>query len=152
MTQKSPKTIDVFHGAWEFLSNFYPCTIHYNGNNFPTVEHAFQAAKSRDPMFWYKIKEIPAKDAGKAKRFGRSARLRSDWDIIKLSLMERFLMQKFSQAGLREELLSTEGCDLVEGNYWHDNYWGDCKCKKCISKEGQNHLGKLLMKVRGIIK
>lgn len=31
---------------------------------------------------------------------------------------------------------------------WHDNFWGNCTCVKCENIEGQNWLGKLLMKVR----
>jgi len=32
--------------------------------------------------------------------------------------------------------------DLVEGNDWGDTYWGQCKGR------GQNHLGKLIMRIR----
>lgn len=38
--------------------------------------------------------------------------------------------------------------EIVEGNYWHDNYWGNCTCDKCKNIEGQNKLGKILMKIR----
>ena len=31
---------------------------------------------------------------------------------------------------------------LVEGNDWHDRFWGVCR------GQGKNHLGKLLMRVR----
>ena len=40
---------------------------------------------------------------------------------------------------------------LIEGNYWHDNYWGNCLCPKCKEIEGQNQLGKILMKVRSTL-
>lgn len=32
--------------------------------------------------------------------------------------------------------------ELIEGNYWHDTYWGVCE------GVGENHLGKLLMEIR----
>jgi predicted NAD-dependent protein-ADP-ribosyltransferase YbiA (DUF1768 family) len=51
-------------------------------------------------------------------------------------------------ADIRKALLATHPQELVEGNYWHDNYWGNCLCPKCTHIEGQNHLGKLLMKIR----
>ena len=44
--------------------------------------------------------------------------------------------------------MATAPAPLLEGNYWHDNYWGDCKCKTCEKTEGQNKLGRILMIVR----
>jgi predicted NAD-dependent protein-ADP-ribosyltransferase YbiA (DUF1768 family) len=58
------------------------------------------------------------------------------------------LRAKFGLAWLAERLLATEGEDLVEGNYWHDQIWGDCNCHVHQSIPGQNLLGKLLMRVR----
>ena len=94
---------------------------------------------------------LSADQAGKAKRIGRRVVLRKDWDLIKLSVMKRFLMEKFRYSDFKEKLLSTGDALLVEGNYWHDNYWGDCYCKKCQNIQGLNHLGKLIMEVRKII-
>ena len=45
-------------------------------------------------------------------------------------------------------LLSTGGGDLVEGNRWHDNFWGRCVCRACRRIGGANVLGTLLMQVR----
>ena len=70
---------------------------------------------------------------------------------LKISLIRQFLLQKFSNTKLRDKLLSSGDAILIEGNYWHDNFWGDCYCDRCSNIVGQNQLGKLLMKVRGII-
>jgi len=143
------KAIDRFDGQYAPFSNFYPAIIEFQGIKFPTVEHAFVAAKSMDPLFWYKISKLSAKQAGKAKSMGRRVKLRKDWEIKKISFMKQFLKQKFIQRPFRELLLSTHPAPLVEGNYWHDNFWGDCKCKKCKYIVGLNHLGHLLMLTRG---
>ena len=45
------KIINEFKGHYEKFSNFYPVIIYYQGINFPSVEHAFVAAKSNDRMF-----------------------------------------------------------------------------------------------------
>ena len=45
-------------------------------------------------------------------------------------------------------LLSTSNATLVEGNWWHDNFWGDCYCPKCKGIPGANTLGRLLMELR----
>ena len=146
------RVIDRFYGEWEIFSNFYPVIVTYKDYNFQTVEHAYQAAKSIDPFFLKELSELSADQAGVAKRLGRKTQLRKDWNMVKLSIMRRLLMQKFSYQLFREKLLSTGEATLVEGNYWHDNYWGDCFCKKCQSIDGQNRLGKMLMDVRRIIR
>ena len=52
-------------------------------------------------------------------------------------------MAKFTQnEELKEKLLATENEELVEGNTWHDTYWGVC------NRRGKNKLGKILMRIR----
>jgi len=145
------QVINSFKSNYEKFSNFYPVVIYYEGRNFPSVEHAFVASKTKDWMFHYKIAMIPVHQAGKAKRLGRRIKIRDDWDMVKIEKMKRFLMQKFSYEELREFILSTGDAKIIEGNYWHDNYWGNCYCTKCASIKGQNQLGKLLMKVRQLV-
>lgn len=40
--------IESFYGEYRFLSNFWYAKTKYEGNEYPTVEHAYQAAKSND--------------------------------------------------------------------------------------------------------
>lgn len=65
--------------------------------------------------------------------------------------MECLLREKFSRGTRYRDLLDqTKGEQIIEGNIWHDNFWGNCSCNKrpeCV-KEGKNHLGMLLMKIR----
>jgi predicted NAD-dependent protein-ADP-ribosyltransferase YbiA (DUF1768 family) len=61
--------------------------------------------------------------------------------------MEYGLRQKFSKPEFISLLLNTSNREIIEGNYWHDNYWGSCTCDKCGNK-GLNKLGILLMKIR----
>jgi predicted NAD-dependent protein-ADP-ribosyltransferase YbiA (DUF1768 family) len=56
--------------------------------------------------------------------------------------METLLRQKFAHPELRAKLKETNDAELVEGNWWGDRFWGVCR------GEGENHLGKLLMKIR----
>jgi ribA/ribD-fused uncharacterized protein len=147
--QKS--TIKFFKDDYEKFSNFYPVVIHYEGRNYPSVEHAFVAAKSKDEMFRYRISKMADDTAGLAKRRGRTIKLRPKWNLMRYPIMKRFLMQKFSYDEFRKLLLSTGDAYIEEGNYWHDNYWGNCYCKKCADVEGENNLGKLIMGVRVIL-
>jgi predicted NAD-dependent protein-ADP-ribosyltransferase YbiA (DUF1768 family) len=45
-------------------------------------------------------------------------------------------------------LLATGDEELIEGNTWHDNTWGNCVCQKCQDIPGRNMLGMLLMELR----
>jgi len=143
--------IDKFHGEYRFLSNFYPCKIFYKGVGFPSVEHAYVAAKTFDITIITTISLLRPDQAGKAKRIGRKLKLRSDWEEVKLDIMEYLLIQKFDQISLKEKLFQTGQIKLIEGNTWHDNFYGNCECPKCQNIKGENHLGKLLMKVRKLL-
>lgn len=141
--------ISRFTGKADFLSNFHPWQADWDGVVYPTAEHAFQAAKTLDKMDQAAI--YSAKSPVLAKRLGRRVQLRDDWDEFRLEAMEHIVRSKFSNLfGEREiYLLSTNGHELVEGNYWHDQFWGDCTCRRRFCKEpGENNLGKILMKVR----
>lgn len=147
--------IDSFDGEFRWLSNFY---YHDVG---VTVEHLFQASKPhRSAVYtsgegedaftvnWMEL-ILQADTPGKAKRLGRKAPLRKDWDKDKLTVMYNALVDKFNVRMLGDWLVATDDVLLVEGNNWHDNYWGDCRCNReaCVPL-GHNHLGMLLMRVR----
>lgn len=132
--------IDSFDGKYAFLSNFYEHPISEGNLTFPTNEHYFQAMKTLD--LTERIAIARAGTPGQSKRMGRSVKLRSDWEEIKLSVMETALRLKFADPELAKKLKATGDEELVEGNWWNDTYWGVCK------GVGENHLGKLLMKIR----
>lgn len=70
-------TISRFEGPYEFLSNFYPSKIiDCVGNEWPTVEHYFQAMKADNEKDRDKIRNAP--DPATAKKLGRSVQLRAD--------------------------------------------------------------------------
>ncbi len=141
-----PAVILRFSGEYRFLSNFYYCPVHYDGRVFPTAEHAYQYAKCI--RHGDKLCIIGAESPGEAKRRGRSITLRPDWAQVKLGVMEEIVGSKFTNClTLSRQLLDTNGAVLVEGNYWHDNYWGVCSCRKCLGY-GQNNLGRILMSIR----
>jgi len=133
--------INRFQGNFRWLSNFYYHTFDY------TVEHFYQAAKAvNDPILYKKI--LKAKSPQEAKRLGRTATLPVDWNSKKVNIMRDCLIDKFSCFPMELLLLSTYNVPLIEGNNWHDNFWGNCYCNKCQHIEGTNVLGKLLMQIR----
>lgn len=85
-----------------------------------------------------------------AKNEGRRVTLRADHDEVKVPVMSFFVRRKFTEHTVcRDYLLATGHAYLVEGNTWHDNYWGDCRCgAEACSAPGVNALGIILMAVR----
>lgn len=129
---------------YKFLSNFYYADVLYQGLLFRTSEHAYQAAKSLDESWRIRVQIQPRPH--EAKKMGRTVPLRPDWEKVKLQVMEEIVEIKFSNPELRRMLLATGDAVLEEGNWWGDRFWGICR------GEGENHLGKILMKVRDRIR
>jgi ribA/ribD-fused uncharacterized protein len=114
---------------------------------WPTVEHAFQAAKCCNDADKEMIRK--ARTPGEAKRLGRRTKLRTDWEDVKVDIMRECLLRKFlCNDTLLQQLLNTGTEVLIEGTTWHDNFWGKCTCSKCVNIMGKNMLGRLLMEIR----
>lgn len=132
--------IDAFFGEYRFLSNFWPASVEHDGIRYSSVEHAFQAAKTLDMDERRRVAALPT--AKEAKQAGRHLVLRGDWETARLDVMLELVRRKFRHVDLRERLLATADHELVEGNTWNDHFWGVCRGR------GENHLGKILMRVR----
>lgn len=150
--------IDKFIGENFFLSNFYNTYVNYEGILYSSSEAAFQAAKTLDTNERKRISTMLPSDAKKA---GRALQLRPDWEEVKDKVMYDVCHAKFVSSPTRpkltemridEKLLATGDEELVEGNTWHDNYWGNCTCDKCKDITGKNMLGKTLMRIRSELK
>ncbi len=130
-----------------FLSNYHHAPLEWEGQQYPTLEHAYQAAKTLDPLERQRIADAPK--PGKAKRLGRKLSLRADWERVKLDIMLELLRLKFSSRALAALLLATGDEELAELNHWHDTFWGVCVgCHRGCEGVGENHLGRLLMQLR----
>ena len=136
-----------------FLSNFFPVSIEFHGTMWATAEHAYQAAKTVDLRWKEEVQQQISPRA--AKKRGRIVDLRPDWEDVKDEMMYKIVLAKFKQhSDLAAMLLSTGRTELIEGNTWHDNYWGDCRCgsDRCSHTKGLNKLGTILMAVREVLR
>ena len=140
MGDDDPAAITEFDGEYAFLSNFHPCRVMLDGRWYPSVEHAYQSAKTLDDAERDRVGSAPT--PAEAKERGRNLTLRPDWNEVKIAVMRRLLAQKFSDSPLRDLLAATRPRPLVEGNTWDDRFWGVC------DGEGENWLGRLLMEIR----
>jgi ribA/ribD-fused uncharacterized protein len=132
--------IDSFRGEYRWLSTNWPAQVELGGMRFPSVEHAYQAAKTTDAR---QRAQFLTGSPGDAKRLGRRVTMRPDWEVVKVDVMRDLLRQKFARGSeLAAKLIATGAQPLVEGNTWGDTFWGVCRGK------GENNLGRLLMQVR----
>lgn len=135
-----------FFGPHRFLSNFWHCRVVFEGCEFPTTEHAYQAAKTLDLPQRRRI--ALAGSAAAAKALGRRIAIRRDWDQVKLAVMLLLNRQKFADPRLAELLLRTGTRPLFEvTTRWNDPVWGVVECRDARFR-GANRLGAVLMLVR----
>ena len=141
--------IKSFSERYFFLDNFYKKDILIDGETWPTIEHYFQASKCKSEDTESFLKILNASYPSQAKQLGRRVQLRDNWEEIKYSVMKKGVLAKFTQhQTLKEALINTNDAILIEGNFHHDNIWGNCKCANCKNINGKNWLGKILMEVR----
>jgi ribA/ribD-fused uncharacterized protein len=136
------------------LSNFAPTPGlklpfgyhgHFENDRVPvaTVEHWFQACKATSRRQFDVI--LASGTATIAKRAGRAADLRPDWEQIKHQVMLCALRGKFALEPYRSALLLTHPRPLAEDSP-DDFLWG---CRDARGGHtGQNLLGRALMQVR----
>lgn len=131
------RTVDDY--GW--LSNFYRSPVEIDGIIYPTIEHYFQSMKmvhasDRELVRTSSTPSLAAKE-------GRSRPMRPDWDQIKIQVMERALMAKFTQHPRLKDLLLATGDAILIEHTDKDRFWADGG-----DGRGQNQLGLALMRVR----
>jgi ribA/ribD-fused uncharacterized protein len=129
------------------FSNLSRRAIIFEGVEFATSEHAYQAGKARKPEVkeWLMAAPSPALLAMAAHGL-YVWDVSPDWSKVKFERMKNVLLAKFTQhKDLNELLLSTGDARLVESatvDNAVNRLWGE------VNGVGKNMLGKLLMEVR----
>ena len=132
---------------YEF-TNFYYSPITLDSKRWTTSEHYFQAQKFVGTSHVEVIRNLtrPREAFEYARNPSVSRWQRGDWESVKMDVMRKALLAKFSQHDdLRRKLVETGDRQLIEHSPY-DSFWGDGEDGK-----GQNHLGKLLMEIRTIL-
>ena len=129
------------------FSNLYQRPITFEGQEFPTAEHAYQAGKARKPAVRDWILNAPSPGLVAMAAHGLYTwDIVSDWSKIKYDRMRKVLRAKFSQhQDLKQLLLSTGNARLVEAGRVDNavnRTWGE------VNGKGLNMLGVLLMELR----
>jgi len=129
--------------AYGCFSNFAFYAIELDGLEWPTSEHYFQAQKFLDSERRERIRHTPSPMIAARLGRDRKARLRTDWEQVKLDIMRKAVRAKFTQHDdIRRVLLDTGYAIIVEHRA-NDRFWGDGG-----GGTGKNWLGRILMEVR----
>lgn len=129
------------------FSNLHRREVEFEGDVFPTSEHAYQAGKARKPEVraWLMSAPSPALLAMAAHGLYYWD-IAPGWSKTKFARMREVLRAKFTQhADLRELLLSTGEARLVESatvDNEVNRLWGE------VNGSGRNMLGVMLMELR----
>jgi N-glycosidase YbiA len=125
------------------LSNFHKEPFLWSGVLWPASENAYMAAK-RNPN--EPDSAFALMDPKDAKTEGRKVALCANWEKDKLLIMQEILTAKFRQCPVaRQTLKDTKTAFIEETNWWGDSFWG------CYQGAGENHLGKILTRIRALI-
>jgi len=116
----------VFFYEHEFyvLSNFSSFAIHWRGELWPTVEHAYHAEKFEDEDIKEKVRNARSAHAALKIAEINKDKYRKDWHDNRLGVMKELLRAKVCQHEyVKRKLLETGERELVEDS-WRDSFWG----------------------------
>ena len=138
-------TIRRFDEQNQFLNPYFTMPVYFDGRAYPSVGHAFAAAQALRETDRAKISQMST--AREVITFTNTSKFLIPWTVGEmLDVMYELLEQKFSHSTLREQLIATGEQELIYGNS-PDAFWGIDEA----TGMGANHLGVLLMEIRGHI-
>lgn len=145
LSEKMNDVIGFYPREFYFLDNFSSFKVEWDGYLYASLEEAYQTAKflKSAPEIAEEIKKSHSAHEAQKIAFANKDKVRSDWQEVKLTIMEELLRKKLQQNPyVKQKLLQTKDYIIVEDSP-KDNFWGWGK-----DRTGENHLGKLWMKLR----
>ena len=137
-------SITEFRGVYEFLSNEFETPVGLEGGVYPSVAHAFQAARSSDKDLRAQIAKV---DIFQLYSLSETIENPSDWTRVRVKVMERLIRDKFMRSKELQRRLLDTGTRPIVNTYEDTNqpsnlFWG------VVQSKGQNQVGALLMQLR----
>ena len=131
------------------FTNFYPAPITLDDKQWPTTEHYFQAQKFIGTPFTEEIRRFqhPREAFDYSRNRAVSCWRRKDWEVVKLDIMRKALLAKFTQHEYLRKMLLRTGDNMLIEHSPYDSFWGNGG-----DGSGHNHLGMLLMEIRHDLK
>ena len=132
--------INGFKEKYSFLSIYYPTEIEYEGIKYNCPINAFLAQQVSSQIQKKQIaKSAPSRSTIMVINSEEKVNLTTEQQ---LEIMYNICKIKFSDENLKQSLLSTKNEELVDETDWNNKFWG------VTNGEGENHIGKILMKIR----
>ena len=144
LSEKFDEIIGFYPREFYPLDNFSSFKVEMDGYLYASAEEAFQANLFMEeyPEIADEIKHSHSAHEAQKIRFKYEDKIKLSSNEM-LELMERILRLKLEQNPyVLKKLLDTKDYTIVEDSP-KDNYWG-----WGINRDGENHLGKLWMKLR----
>ncbi len=141
----SGEVIGFYEREFYVLSNFSSFQVQWRDRLWPTSEHAYQAAHFFEtaPELAKAIADAPSAHQAFKIAKANADKAPSNWDDIKIDIMEEICRAKLSQHDyVRRKLLQTGDMDIVEDSP-KDSFWGWGP-----DRSGRNELGKIWMRLR----
>lgn len=134
-------------GPLGYLATYSNHGFYKNGVFWKTSEHYYQAQKFESKDIQRLIINAPTPKIASEIGRNRQYKLRDNWDEIKQDVMFEAALFKFqANPDILKKLLETGDEEIVEATV-KENYWG---CGPL--KDGQNNYGKILVKVRALLR
>jgi ribA/ribD-fused uncharacterized protein len=136
-----------YGGKWGCFSNMSSYAVELDGKVFMTSEHAYQYSKFTDEEVKNKIFNARSGYDAKMIALENKSLTMTNWTEQSLEVMEKILRAKLAQhPHIREKLLETGDNEIIEASPT-DAFWGWGP-----DKTGENHHGKIWMKLRSEIR
>lgn len=130
-------------GVYSSFSNYSLHSFTLDGKLWNSTEHFFQAQKFAGTEHERLIRFATSPKVAAGMGRSRNRPLRPDWEEVKVDVMRRAIMKKFStHEDIRQVLLSTGDEEIIEQSE-DDDFWG-CGA----DGSGTNMLGRILMETR----
>lgn len=140
--QREAGKITNFKDGFMFLSPFVKESIIIDGVRYRTIIGAYYGTLYPEHRVIFREISSPSETQSLAMEMG----LCRD-DETAFRTMKKVLEIRYKDEKRKAQLLGTEGLEIVQSNYNHENEWGSCWCRDCGDK-GKNRYGRLLMEIR----
>jgi len=125
------------------FSNFSAHTVEFKGEVYATAEHAFHTQKFSDSKLREQIRSCGSPLAAWELARELKPQRRADWNDVKVGILTDIIREKVTQhPEVKHALAVTGSREIIEINE-NDDFWGSG-----ADGNGQNHTGKILMKIR----
>lgn len=137
-------SITEFRGAYEFLGNEFATPVGLEGGVYPSVAHAFQAARTSDKDLRAQIAKV---DLSQLYALSDTIDNPADWTRTRVKVMERLIRDKFMRSKELQRRLLDTGSRAILNSYEDASqpsnlFWG------VVQSKGQNQVGAILMQLR----